>query len=171
MKIKEIQYTAFDDEHSVQDMHIVDLIPNVMGRVTISERGGEHYLFIPPEMDSMNWRKWLSTAAGVFSKDFLAWLREKADAKYMLVKSATYKTAIRLITKDELLLFETNKLINGKIKDSYYMHLKTVGINDNIHGHERYIKEKDVVDPDRINEKETENDDKNHSYHSESLFE
>lgn len=170
MKIKEIPFTAFDGEHNVEDIHIVDLIPNVMGKVTITEKEGEHILYIPSDMDSVKWKKWLITAAGVFSKDFLAWLREKADPKYMMIKSSIYKTVIRLIDEEELLLFETRKLINGKIKDRYYMHLKTVGINENLHGHDRYIKEKIIVDPNYINEKETENDDKNHSHHSESLF-
>lgn len=169
MKIKEIPLTAFTEKgHSVEDLHIIDLIPNIMGNVTITERNGEHYLFIPPDMDSMKWKKWLQTSAGIFSKDFLAWLREKADPKYVMIKSATYKTAIRLIDEEELETFESLKLINGKIHDRYYMHLKTVGINQNIHGHERYIKEKKEVNSD-INEKETE-DDVNSSYHSKSLF-
>ena len=168
MKIKEIPFTAFDDDHSIAEIHIAELIPNVMGNVTIWEKEGEHIVSIPPDMDVMKWRKWILTNAGVFSKDFLAWMRDKRNPKYMIAKSEQYKTVVRLIDEEELLEFESRKLVNGKIKDTYYMHLKTVNNGQNIHGHERYIKENNV-NPDDINEKETDKNELNDSY-SEPLF-
>ena len=80
------------------------------------------------------------------------------------------KTVIRLVTEDEVMLFNSIGLLNGKIKDTYYMHVKTVGINQNIHGSDRYIKEIEALKAE-AQTKEIEDGEKNNSYHSESLFE
>ena len=171
MKIKKIPFTAFEEEgHSIKTIHIADMIPNVMDKVTIFERNGEHILDIPPEMDGMKFKAWLKTAAGIFSKDFLAWLREKPIPEYMMVKSSIYKTAIRLIRDDELLTFETLNLVNGKIKDKYYTHIKTVEATRSLHGIERKTVASSLNIEETESENDNENDNENTKYHSKSLF-
>ena len=149
------------------------MIPGIYDGVVVYERNGEHVLEIPEDMDSLKWKNWMKKPGGKFSKDFLAWIREKGEAKYFMIKSENMQTVIRLIDsdEDELLHYESLGLLNGKLKDSYYMHLKTVGIDQNIRGNERYIgkgaKNMPVSQLEDEN-KELENDEQ--SYHSESLF-
>ena len=82
------------------------------------------------------------------------------------------QSVIRLIDKEEVIHFNALGLLNGKIKDSYYMHLKTVGIDQNIRGNERYIDESVSAAlklEAELETKEIQDDEK--SYSSESLFE
>ena len=150
---------------------MIDLIPFVANNVVIHERNGEHVLDIPADMDGLKFRNWLKKPGGIFSRDFLSWIREKSEAKYFMLRSENMQSVIRLIDKEEVIHFNSLNLLHGKIKDSYYMHLKTVGIDQNIRGNERYIDESSSTGKELNAETETndtENDEK--SYQSESLF-
>ena len=151
---------------------MIDLIPFVANNVVIHEKNGEHVLNIPEDMDGLKFKNWIKKPGGIFSKDFLAWIREKAEAKYFMLRSEKMQSVIRLIDKEEVIHFNALGLLNGKIKDSYYMHLKTVGIDQNIRGNERYIDESVSAAlklEAELETKEIQDDEK--SYSSESLFE
>ncbi|NJO90821.1 MAG: hypothetical protein HC831_19030 [Chloroflexia bacterium] len=174
MKIKEIKkITAFQEDHSISEIHVVDLIPTTMRGVRISDRNGEHYLQIPSNMDRIRWKNWINTPGGILSKDFLAWLREKEDkeAKYFLLQGETVNTVIRLLENDDDLLirYQSLGLINGKIKDSYYMHLMTLPVGESFHSGDRYIEE--IVNSEDDGKSKDIEDDIESSYTSEPLFE
>ena len=116
-----------------------DLVPTLVGGVIISERRGEHVLNLPMSMDGERFRLWKKTAGGIFSKDFLSWLKEKSDPEYLLITGEKWKTVIRLIDEEDVTHFEALKLINGKLKDKYYMHFKTVGMDQNFYSDSKYI--------------------------------
>jgi hypothetical protein len=141
-----------------------------MGGVRISERKGEHFLQIPASMDGMKFRAWLKTSPGILSKDFLDWLRERNNPVYLMAKSENFKSAVRLISEEEIERFAALRLINGKIGNSYYMHVKTVPANMDIRENERYIEEKDEDDMDSVDSEGQENEKKSNSPKSKSLF-
>jgi len=151
---------------------MADLLPFYHNRVVVRVNEGEHTLNLPEDMDSLKFKIWKNKAGGIFSKDLLRWMREKDHGQYFIVKSENMQSIIRLINEDDVIHFNSLGLLNGKIKDSYYMHLKTVGINQNIRGSERYIDESTSNSKKiktELETKEIEHDDE--SYQSKSLFE
>lgn len=171
IKIRPVSPIAFQEDHDIKEIHMLNLIPFYGNRVVVREDNGEHVTNIPEDMDGLKFKKWLQTPSGIFSKDLLAWTREKAEAKYFMIKSNNMQSVVRLIDEEEVLKMNALGLLHGKLKDSYYMHLKTVGINQNIRGSERYISESNSNAPVEEAELETNTTIYDENYSSESLFE
>ena len=143
---------------TIKDIEIGELIPNVYEDVIINIKNGTHVLDIPSEMGGIAFTNWTKTRGGMFNKDVLRWKRGKKHAKYVLIEGDGLVSVVRLIDEEDKLLFETLKLIDGKLKDKPYMLLKTVAAGQRLTSTERYIKqntsfmeENDASDPQAEN--------------------
>lgn len=158
---------------TIKDIDVGDLIPNVYDDVIINIKHGKHVLDIPSEMGGISFNNWVKTRGGMFNKDVLRWKRKKPHAKYVLIEGAGLVSIVRLIDEEELLLFETLKLVDGKLKDKPYMLFKTVSIGSKLTTTERYIKEKNpFMEETDVSDPQAENDvKKSLEPHSITLFE
>lgn len=143
---------------TVKNIDIKKLIPNVYDDVIIDIRNGKHVLDIPSEMGGISFNNWVKTRGGMFNKDVLKWKRNKPHAQYVLIEGAGLVSIARLINEEELLLFETLKLVDGKLKDKPYMLFKTLTIGTKLTTTERYIKEKNhFMEENDLNSKTKKN--------------
>lgn len=137
---KGISHTALDEEdHKMTTKNVQELVPGRYKGVMISITNGKHNMVIPETMDRERYGLWKRSPAGIMSRDLMRMRRGKDSSEWVLVESKDLTTLVRLIKEDELEEFEGLKLIHGKIKDSYFMHLKTVNSEDNVYWTEKYI--------------------------------
>lgn len=182
IKQKELIQTALQEkDHNFKPIEIENLIPGIYDNVTISIKDGCHCLMIPQNMDRLKFKLWKISSSGIFSRDLLRKIKGKSIGEWIKIKSKNYKTIIRLIKENELEEFENLSLIHGKIKDSYYMHLKTLNIDKNIRWSSGYIEEnKKTLNLEEENKEISEiiptgkpnklEDEENPNPHTETLF-
>lgn len=144
MKInpKQKELTALQEkDYNFKSIKIENLVPGIYDTVTISIKDGCHCLMIPRDMDRLKFKLWKISSSGIFSRDLLRKIKGKSTGEWINITSKNYKTIIRLIKENELKEFEDLGLIDGEIKNSYYMHLKTLNIDKNIRWSSGYIEE------------------------------
>ena len=161
-----------NDDFNVKDLSIEELIPNVFDNCIITVFEGHHTLDMPMTMTGMAFTNWMKTKAGIFSKDVFRYTHNKLQGKYVLYEGHDKKFIARLINEDELLIFESLKLIDGYFKDVPYMILKNLKNDESLTNAKRYIEviPDDVQDhvvmvPDPLRD-----DDETATYNSVSLF-
>jgi hypothetical protein len=110
----------------IQDVRIDRIFPNVIDDVLVTIVDGHHTLFLPINFNGIQFRNWKKGRGGMFSKDVLNYSLNKSCAKYILLHTANLTCIARLIDEDEEELFRSLKLIEGQIKDKFYMILKNI---------------------------------------------
>ena len=128
-----------EDGHKVTPISIESLAPGKYRNVTVKLVEGRHLLQIPSNMDGSRFKLWKRTDAGIFSRDLLRFTKGKASGEWLLIQGKKYTSVVRLIDDSENTDFDGLMLLHGKIKDAYYMHLKTVLSTQNINWAAGYI--------------------------------
>jgi len=145
-----------ENGHKVSPINIKELLPGIYNEVIVRLQNDKHLLNLPENMDSDRFKFWKKTAAGLFSRDALRFTREKPSGEWLLIEGKNYKTVVRLLDADEHEEFTALKLVHGKIKDKYYMHLKTVVNGNNINWNTGYIINKTENELNEFEEAELE---------------
>ena len=129
-----------DIEIKIKDLKIKDLLPQSFGEVVITLIKNKHVIIFSDTINGDKYRTIRKSKGGIFSKDSLAYNRKKYHGKYLLIEGNGERKIVRLIEDEELLLFQTLKLIHGIIKDKPYMLLKRLEENENLISNREYIK-------------------------------
>lgn len=127
---------------SIKDLNIEDIIPQSFRQGIINVLDGNHVLFLNETIDGEKFKTFRKSKAGRFNEDVLNFTRNKSHGKYLLIENKSKKEIVRLIDDEEILLYQTLKLINGIIKDKPYMTLRKLEASDKLTNSKRYIKEK-----------------------------
>ena len=144
IKQKGLVMTALEEDgHKITSLDIDTLVPGMYGQVTFRKDGDSYLLDIPKNMTGERFRFWKKTAAGLFLKDYRQFKRDAPHGEWLLVSGKKYQSIVRLIDESEIGDFTAYKMLHGKIKDKYYMHLKTVNSDKNINWNTGYIKQID----------------------------
>jgi len=127
------------EDNNVFDLNINELLPNIIDNVVISMYEGYHTVFLPMNMMGISFRAWYRGKGGVFSKDVKNYSMGKPTGKYILVKNENSTFIARIISEDEMELFSTLKLVDGKIKDTSYMIFKHLARGQKYNDIESYV--------------------------------
>lgn len=127
--------------YTLRTLEINEICPNFVDGVVVSIEEGKKRLDLPSSMSSEVFRKWMGGKGGVFSKDLSDFLKGRPVAKYILMEGEGERTILRLIEDEELVSFETRKLVDGKVKDKAYMTLRNLKEEDSLTTSSRYIEE------------------------------
>ena len=160
------------DNFNVRDLSIEELIPNTFENCVVTIFEDHHTLDMPQSMTGMVFSNWMKTKAGIFSKDVHRFTNKKPHGKYVLYEGYGKKFVARLINEDELLLFESLKLVDGRLKDVPYMILKELGEEEVFTNVKRYIEviSEDIQDDAIIVQNHGSDDEETNTYSSVSLF-
>lgn len=149
-KIKNI--TEEELNYNIKDLKIEEIYPNSIDNVIVNIINGESITLLPSNMSSDNFRKWVKGRGGIFKKDITKFSKGKPTGRYILIEGKEERKIVRLIEDDEIKLFESQGLIDGKIKDKPYMLIRSLKPEQNLTSLDRYIN--DI--PDIIEEPEEE---------------
>lgn len=143
IKILKLKLTEKEDSNlSVKDLSMEQIIPQSFKQGVINLIDGKHTLFLAENIDGDKFKTFRKSKAGRFNEDVLNFSRDKDHGKYLLIENKEKREIVRLIEDDEILLYQTLKLINGIIKDKPYMSIRELGPSDKLTNSKRYIKEK-----------------------------
>jgi len=117
------------ENYNILDLNICDIIPNNIDNVIIYIENDKHCLFIHPFMRKESYSAWLHQRGGVFSKDVHNFSMKKNHGKYVLMTYKDRKMIVRIIEDNEFERFKSFNLVDGILKDKYYMVLKTMNIS------------------------------------------
>lgn len=161
---------------NINDINIKELIPNVIDDYIVTVFEDHHTIFMPMNSTGTNFKIWKKGKGGIFSKDVLDYSLNKSCGNYVIMKGNGVNCIARLIDEEEEILFKTNKLIDGQIKDKPFMILKDLNSNNKLKTTDEYINEKDVDHdessfiPQVIKKTTDEDDEFEHHTGSISLF-
>lgn len=136
-----------DSNLSVKDLNLGEILPQSFKQGVINLIDGKHTLFLNENIDSDKFKTFRKSKAGRFNEDVLNFTRNKDHGKYLLLENKERREIVRLIEDEEILLYQTLKLINGIIKDKPYMTLRKLEPSEKLTNSKRYIKEKNDVAP------------------------
>lgn len=159
-----------NESFNVTDLSIEQLIPNTFENCIVTVFEGHHTLDMPITMTGMVFNNWLKTKAGIFSKDVHRFTNNKPHGKYVLYEGLANKFIARIINEDELLMFETLKLVDGHLKDVPYMILKHIKDDESFTCVKRYIEVPDELQEDVVTHNIEEEEEDVIPYNSISLF-
>lgn len=144
MDIEKILEAVEEKNLSIKDVKIEDLIPNEYEGIIIGYIEEEIILFLAKDITGERFKKWKKTRGGVLHHDLKNWKANKSHGKYVLLsENKDIVTIARLIEDNEVKVFDTLKLIDGKIKDKPYMLFRTVKKGEKLTKSDRYIQESD----------------------------
>jgi len=151
MKQDKINLKKIDENsnESVQDISLLELIPNCIHNVTVSMYEGYHTLFLPTNYDVLAFKVWRNGPGGIFSRDVLNFSRKKEYGNYVLVKTDTQNFIARLIEEEEYEKFKMLKLVDGKIKDQHFMILRHVN-DDKLTSYSNFVPTSAIVNDDEL---------------------
>lgn len=142
MEIQKILEAVEEKNLSIKDIDIDKLVPNRIDGIIIAIVDDEMQLHLDKDVTGEGWRKWKNRQGGIFYKDLKNWFHKKEHGKYVLLSGDNDDIIIaRLIDENETEVFNTLKLIGGKIKDKPYMVFKTIKKGENLNQTHRYIEE------------------------------
>ncbi len=127
--------------YTLRTLEINEICPNFVDGVVISIEEGKRRLDLPSNMSSDVFKKWLGGKGGVFSQDISNFLKKKPAGIYILMEGEGERTIIRLVEDEELVAFDSRKLVDGKVKDKAYMTLRTLKEEESLTTSSRYIEE------------------------------
>jgi len=127
-------------ELKIKDLKMKDIIPQAFNEIIIYQDGNEHAVYMTETMNGDKFKTFRRSKGGVFLRDSLAYSREKEHGNYLLIEGNGERKIVRLIEDEELLLFQTLKLIHGIVKDKPYMLLKKLQPGEKLSSADRYIK-------------------------------
>jgi hypothetical protein len=154
---------------------MVDLLPNVINNVIIGTIDEHHTIQLPDSMNGDKYKTFRKSRGGVFSRDSLAYTRNKPHGEYFLYTEEGVRFIGRIIKEEEALMFHTLHIVDGKIVDAEYMKLKDLEPDEKLTRSVRYIKEtnedleEETIDPILVSEAIAE-DDSETAITSVSLF-
>jgi hypothetical protein len=175
MEKMETHVDASEQNLSVLDLKITDIVPNNINNVILTVASNKCILHLPKTMLGNDYKRWKNSNGGVFYKDLRNFCSNKPCGKYVLLENNNQKLIVRLIENQEIDAFKNLNLINGKIKDKPYMTLKQVRAGEALTKTDRYIEYIDdydvlkIVMPDNISST-TEDSDGHFVRDSISLF-
>lgn len=132
--------------YTIHDLSIREICPNCIECVIISIADNQYLMDIPSNMVGESFKRWLQGAGGIFKKDVSQFLKGKTCGKYILMEGNDERSILRLIEEEELLEFETKRLVHGRVKDKPYMTLRNLGPEQNLTNNLRYIVENPIVE-------------------------
>ena len=118
------------DNLDIKDLDIKDLIPQSFNGTIVTVMNDKHTIQLPDGMDGPKFKTFRKSNGGVFNRDVLAWKRGKEHGKYVSIEGHGERKIVRLIEDDEMLLFQTLKLIKGIVKDKPYMLVRNLEPGD-----------------------------------------
>ena len=161
----------------VKDLSINQIIPNTIFDVTINIDNDHHTIYLPVNFNGDRFRTFKKSRGGMFSKDVLNFSRGFKHGKYLLILTDIEKMIVRLIEDEEILMFQSLRLIDGIIKDKSYMLLKTLQRGDKLTSTKKYIEKinsdnNEEVEVMNVNlpVQDTVEDDQDYTIRSISLF-
>jgi len=119
---------------SIKDLEISNIIPNVINGVIIGTRTATSNaeIYLPKDMTGERYKKWVQGKGGIFFKDVKRFMNNQPCGKYVLLEGNNQRIIARLIEDIEFDVFNTYKLIDGKIKDKPYMILRSLKEDDEL---------------------------------------
>ena len=132
MSKKQTNNSPSEQDFKVTDLTIKQIVPNVIDNVAVCMENGEQFISPPVLMDGFKYKAWRHRKGGIFSKDVNKFCKNKSHGKYILIEDVDSKMIVRLIEDDEIVLFESYKLIDGYIKDKPYMILRKLKPEDSL---------------------------------------
>jgi len=138
METDKLYQIACEKNLHIKDLKITEIVPNVIDNVIINIVDNKCEIYLPP-MTGIDYKKWKNGRGGIFSRDLIKYLLDKPYGQYVLLKENKEKKIIRLIEDDEIEIFETLKLIDGKIKDKPFMNLRYITKGESLTKSNRYI--------------------------------
>lgn len=124
---------------NIKDLEIKDLIPQSFNGTVVSVVNGLQTLYLPIGMDGPKFKTFRKSRGGIFSKDVLEYNRGKECGKYVLIEGNGERKVVRIIEDEEMLLFQSLRLIKGIVKDKPYMLLRNLAQNEKLTSAGRYI--------------------------------
>lgn len=143
-KTKLIQGITEDDEYTIKDLNIKQIIPNIVDNYLITILEDHHTIVMPSNVTGMQFKEWSRGRGGVFSRDVLYYSLKRKTGKYILIKGKDIYCIARIISDEEQEMFNDLKIIDGQLKDIIYMLLRNLKIDDSLTNTNKYI-EKDIV--------------------------
>lgn len=130
--------------YTLRNLEISEICPNVIDNVIVSLGDDKKAVkSLPPSMNNEAFKKWVKGKGGIFAKDINRFYNNKISGRYILLEGEGERTILRIIEDEELLSFEQNKLVDGRIKDMPYMILKNLDNDESLSTTSRYIIERD----------------------------
>ena len=127
------------DNLDIKDLDIENIIPQSFNGTIVAIVDDKHTIQLPLGMDGPKFKTFRKSNGGVFNRDVLAWKRGKEHGKYVFIEGHGERKIVRLIEDDEMLLFQTLKLIKGIVKDKPYMLLRNLQPGDKLTSDGGYI--------------------------------
>lgn len=124
---------------SIRDLNITEIIPNVIENVIVAIVNEKCLLHLPNNMSGTDHKHWKNGRGGVFSRDINKYINGKSYGKYILIEDKKETKIVRLIEDKEFEMFNTLKLIDGKIKDKNFMILRCLVTGESLTKNDRYI--------------------------------
>jgi len=142
MDIEKILDAVEEKNLSIKDVKIDELVPNEVDGIIIGLVDNELQLHLDKDCTGAAYVKWKNGRGGIFYKDLKNWFHNKNHGQYVLLSGEDDKITIaRLIEEEEVTVFDTLKLIDGKIKDKPYMRFRTIKLGEKLVKSDRYIEE------------------------------
>jgi len=141
VKIKEKLSESEDKNLFIKDLSITDLVPQSFKYGVINIIDGKHVLFLDENVTGDKYKSFNKSNGGRFNNDVVKFTNNNNPGKYLLIEGNNERKIVRLIEDEDLLLYQTLKLIDGIIKDKPYMILKNLNEGEKLTSSERYIKE------------------------------
>lgn len=140
-KIKQKLNESEDKSLSVRDLVISDIVPQSCKYGVIQILDGRHVLFLNETVNKDKYKSFNKSAMGRFNSDVVKFTNKKNPGKYLLIEGKGERKIVRLIEDEDLLLYQTLKLIDGIIKDKPYMILRNLEEGEKLTSSKRYVKE------------------------------
>ena len=143
-KIKSKLNENVDINYSIKDLSMSDIIPQMVDGNLIYVQNGYHTQYLPEGMIGEKYKMFKRGKGGVFCRDTMNFSKGKRTGRYVLIEGNDERFIARLIEDDELLMFQTLKLIDGLVKDKPYMTLRVLEHDEKLTSYNRYIKERNI---------------------------
>lgn len=130
MDIKKILEAIGEKNLSIKDLDVLSIVPNAIEGVVITVIDGAPHAHLPKDMNGDRYKKWIRGRGGIFFKDVKKKIANKECGKYILLEGDGRRMIARIIEETELDLMKA--LIDGKIKDTSYTVLRTLGMEDSL---------------------------------------
>ena len=141
--IKKIKAKLAENEESelkIKDLKMGQIIPQAFENAVITMYDNRHQIVLGDTMNGDKFKTFRKSKGGMFTKDSLLYSRGHDHGKYLLIEGNGERKIVRLIEDEELLLFQTLRLIHGIVKDKPYMLLKKLEKGEKLSSSEIYIK-------------------------------
>jgi hypothetical protein len=127
--------------YTIRDLKMEEICPNSIDNVILSIVDGVPIVDLPNNMPSDTFKRWLKGKGGVFSKDLKKYCKGNPCGKYILMEGGKDRSIIRIIDDNEIEIFESFNLVDGKVKDKPFMTLRVLSEGQDLKSTDRHIDE------------------------------